>query len=331
MVNKNVLLKRIICLLTVILALALCGCGNSDRSSGSEESTGNAGKESSSEQTEDEEGDEETTKKMYGPQIPPEGQAYDAWKQLEYSSDTEFDVKTFTVLKMYDGSRAADSGYTLDPEAIPGHLVIVDAKAEPVGGEMKLRSGGYVDIVITTMWTGDFRIIHDDSQYDKLSSFTYQDNSFQPFDAYTGTSLFNYVSEGGGEGIHQGEASDSGMIESDVTWNGRIFRVFARQDSRNAGSSNYSEYSENGNTVTEMTANLETVYTFRIPADYDGLALLLDPDIFDEREYELSETAEILASEDRYADILTDDRGNQHDPGEYYFIKVTDLLEKYAE
>ena len=330
MVKRKVFLKRIIALLTVLAVLALCGCTDPGRGRGPDSEEESAPEESGSSETEEEKEDE-TTKKMYGPQVPPEGQPYDEWKKIEYSSETGFDVTTFCVLKMYDGSLASESGYTLDPEEIPGHLEIVDVKVNPVGGEMKLRSGGYVDITVTTMFTGEFRIVHDDSYYSLLSSFTYHDNSFNPFDAYTGTSLFNYRSEGGGEGIHEGEATDSGMIESDVTWNGRIYRIFARSDSRNAGSSDYREETQGGNTITEVTTNVETVYTFRIPADYDGLALMLDRDEFDEREYELDNTGEILASEDRYADILTDDRGDVHEPDEYCFIKVTDLLEKFTE
>jgi len=315
-------------LLSLILVLALAGCGSSGKPSGPDESSGSSKEKESSESTaEEEEEPEENEKRMHGPDAPTEGMRYDEWKKIEYSEETTFDIVSFCVLKMSDGSRAEDNGYRLDPEEIYGSLTISEVTAEPVGGEMKLRSGGYVDIKITTHWTGDFRAIHDDSYPDKLSSFFYQDNGFKPFDVYTGTSLFNYSGEGGGEGISGGEASDSGFIESDVTWNGRIYRVFAREDSRNAGASNYDIDWDSTTTTTSLTGNQETVYTFRVPADYDGLALLLDPDIFDEREYELSDTAEILASSDLYADILTDDRGEQHDPKEFVFVKVSDLLE----
>ena len=315
-------------LLTGLMIVSMAGCGR-ENPSAPEESAESAAEETSEETAPEEE--EENEKRMHGPQVPPEGVPYDEWKGIQYTEETGFDIKSYCVLQMRDGSRAEENGYKLDPEVISGHLMIESVTVEPVGGEMKLRSGGYVDIKITTQWTGDFRAVHDDSYPDIMSSFFYQDNSFSPFDAYTGTSLFNYSSEGGGEGISGGEASDSGLVESDVTWNGRIFRVFAGMDSRNAGATNYDVEFESGKTITSLTGNQETVYTFRVPADYDGLALLLDTDIFDEREYELSDTAEILASSDLYADILTDDRGEQHDPSEYTFVKVSDLIEKFKE
>ena len=88
-------------------------------------------------------------KPVQGPDIPPAGVRYDEWKKFKYSSDTSFPVRTYWSFCMNDGSSLPKQGFIQDPEHIEDAvLTITDAKAEPVGAEMKLRSAGYVDITI---------------------------------------------------------------------------------------------------------------------------------------------------------------------------------------
>jgi len=86
---------------------------------------------------------------VQGPDIPPAGVRYDEWKGFEYSTDTSFPVRTYWSFFLEDETRLPDQGLVRDPENIEDAVLrITDAKAEPVGGEMKLRSAGYVDITI---------------------------------------------------------------------------------------------------------------------------------------------------------------------------------------
>ena len=273
-------------------------------------------------------------KTMHGPQIPPAGEAYDEWKKLEYTSETEFNLRTYWGIRLWDRSDAEAKGYTRIPEASEGVLTFIDAHAEPVGGEMKLRSGGYVDITVTVYWTTQLAYLYDQSGTDRVESIGFHDPNVLPFDRYTGACLLNYSDTAEGksiEGIYTGEAVDSGFVESDVVWKERTFRLFAREDSRNPGGGGW-DHDYQGEKV-KVTANCaaETVYTFRVPADYDGLALCIDKDNYDERPYHMNAAGEWLSTTDYYADILTDDRGGLHEPDEFYFIRVSDLLKEFEE
>jgi hypothetical protein len=156
------------------------------------------------------------------------------------------------------------------------------------------------------------------------------DNEVLPCDAYTGTSLLNYSGQGNEEdSINIGEAYDTGMVESDITWNSRTYRLFAKSDKRNAsfGETSYRS-TAGGVSVTEPGA-VETTYTLRVPADYDGMVLAIDKDITDEKAAHIDEKAEFLPTSDTYADILTTDTGVKQTADDFYFIKVSDLLELF--
>ncbi len=312
----------------IILVLALLSsCGSSSKPGASQ--SGKAGSSSSGE-TQSHAEPREEGRKMNGPDIPPEGIPYDEWKNIEYSTDTIYDVSTYWVGTMSNHTLASDNGFFLDPEVLPAKLEIVDVKAEPVGGEMKLRSGGYVDITVKTVWTGRFQYYHvGTSESAVWFSFIWESNSILPYDSYSGTSLLNYSEGEDGKSISVGEATDSGFVESFVTWNGRTFRLFAKSDHRNLGGEAVSTEESDGKTVVKRIQMVEDIYTFRIPADYDGLALCIDKDIFDEKPFRLSEYGDILPYDDLNADILTDDRGGKHSPDEFYFVKVSDLIKLF--
>ena len=174
---------------------------------------------------------------MVKPDTPPDGQRYDEWKGFQYTDQTEFDVRTFWTFSMYNHSKVSDYDLIQDPEDIEdAMLTIIDCKAEPVGGEMKLRSGGYVDITVEVRWTGTMN--GKENMHDSIPSWLirWQDNTPYPCDAYTGTSLLNYTAskdEKSGD-ISPGQATATSMVESDVTFNGRTYRLFAKSDIRNS-------------------------------------------------------------------------------------------------
>ena len=266
---------------------------------------------------------------IQGPDLPPDGQRYDKWKGFQYTKETSFPVRTYWAIGSYDGRSGAAAGLYQNPEHIEdGVLEIVDAKAEPVGGEMELRSGGYVDITIETRWTGTMNFTTDDEFNTFGTHISWGDNEVLPCDAYTGTSLLNYSGEGSeNDSINIGEAYDTGMVESDITWNNRTYRLFAKSDKRNAsfGETSY-RYTGSSLSVTEPGA-VETTYTLRVPADYDGVVLAIDKDITDEKADHIDGRAEFLPNSDTYADILTIDTGVRQTADDYYFVRVSDLLE----
>lgn len=273
---------------------------------------------------------EETVNHIYGPDIPPAGMRYDEWKGFQYSDDTSFNARTYWIIITGKAKSAADLGLSQDPEHIEDAVVkIVDAYAEPVGGEMKLRHGGYVDINIEIRWTGTMRVVGD-SLY-SYRGLEWQDNPVIPCDAYTGTSLLNYYSNPEDEDIYNGQAVNSGMVESDVSWNGRTYRLFARSDIRNSTFSDYDIDYDSEPPSMSLPASVDTTLTLRVPADYDGMVLAIDKDITDEKPEERNSRGEFVNPPDQYADILTTADGRKQNADDFYFVKVSDLLEKFSE
>ena len=278
---------------------------------------------------------------MHGPDLPPDGIPYDEWKGISYTTDTRFSLRTFWVLRFgfHNDKLASDFGLHQDPEHIEDAVLeITDVKVEPVGGEMKLRSGGYVDITIETKWTGTLRYTIDGGTeneiYSLLASYGWADNDFLPFDTYTGTSLLNYSDDEDDEeidGISTGEAYDSGFAESDITWKGRTWRLFAKSDKRNASTMDETTEEKDGLLAVNNPGIVYTIYTLRVPADYDGAALAVDKDMVDEKWNRMDEYGNFLHTSDPYADILTTDFGVKQTADDYYFIKIQDLIEAFKD
>ena len=270
---------------------------------------------------------------MNGPDIPPEGTSYDEWKGIKYTTDTSFNLRSFWAMQGYDSYDMAEEGIVMYPEAIEdARLEIIDAKVEPIGGEMKLRSGGYVDITIETRWTGTMNYYVKPGYFAFPYSFCFSENPALPFDKYTGTSLINDLDTDDSEkdDINIGEAVDTGMVESGVTWKGQTYRLFAKSDTRNASfESSYTDYEE-GKAIDVVPAAVETTLTLRVPADYDGLALAIDKDITDEKSSRISPKGEWLTNSDTYADILTTPAGVKQSPDDFYFLSVPALIEKFS-
>ena len=171
--TKRKLLPAIIAALCITLLSGGCGGSRSAPGDTGSESEGSAGSEGSGDagsETIGSTGDSDETafgggspdpddknpaSVMVRPDTPPDGQRYDEWKGFQYTDLTEFDVRTFWTFSMYNHSKVSDYDLIQDPEDIEdAMLTIIDCKAEPVGGEMKLRSGGYVDITVEVRWTG---------------------------------------------------------------------------------------------------------------------------------------------------------------------------------
>ena len=76
---------------------------------------------------------------------------------------------------------------------------------------------------------------------------------------------------------------------------------------------------------------METTLTFRVPADYDGLVLAIDKDITDEKADNIDNAGNALPVIDLYADILTTSKGVKQTADDFYFVRVSDLLEKFEE
>ena len=277
---------------------------------------------------------------VQGPDIPPAGVRYDEWKGFRYTTDTEFPVRTYWSFHMINGIPLPDQGFIQDPEHIEDAVMrITDARAEPVGGEMKLRSSGYVDITIELEWTGTMNGSVDyynlDSKYN-LWSIHWEENSAYPCDAYTGTSLLNFRDadeEKADEDISPGQAVASSMVESVITWKERTYRLFAKTDVRNASGGDWdARYDDDDDRLSfSCPGRVETTLTFRVPADYDGLVLAIDKDITDEKEYNLDESGGTVPGKDLYADILTTDQGVKQTADDFYFVRVSDLLEKFED
>ena len=239
---------------------------------------------------------------------------------------------------MNDGSSLPKQGFIQDPEHIEDAvLTITDAKAEPVGGEMKLRSAGYVDITIELEWTGTMEGYLD---YDLLDSgyarwgIRWEENTAQPCDAYTGTSLLNFRDadeDKADEDISPGQAVISSMVESMITWEERTYRLFAKSDVRNASTSDITTSYEGSRFIFSYPGRVDTTLTFRVPADYDGLVLAIDKDTTDQKADYMDANGNSLPTADLYADILTTGKGVKQTADDFYFVRVSDLLEKFEE
>ena len=271
---------------------------------------------------------------MVRPDTPPDGQRYDEWKGFQYTDQTEFDVRTYWTFSMYNHSKVSDYDLVQDPVDIEdGKLTIIDCKAEPVGGEMKLRSGGYVDITVEVRWDGTMNGKENTNKKIPRWMIRWQENTPYPCDAYTGTSLLNYSANKDEEpvDISPGQATATSMVESDVTYNGRTYRLFAKSDIRNSSSGGWStDYSGDYFTFS-CPGSVDTTFTFRVPADYDGLVLAIDKDITDEKSVSLDEAGEFLQFDDLYADILTTSTGVKQSVDDFYFIRVSDLIEYFKD
>ena len=294
---------------------------------------------------------------IHGPQIPPEGVPYDAWKGIRYSPDKEFNAKITWYLKRNESMsgdefdrKLREKNYVQKEEMPVVQFRIVDLQAEAVGGEMKLRTGGYVDIVLTTRTSGELQysfdagadhtdvldmlgIGKDDPLYDVYTvemndiatGIRFADPGFIPFDMYTGAKLLNTVISNN-RGIYPGEAVDSGFVESHVSWKGRTYRLLARQDDRNLGGE-WLRRIENGRYIVTINVRTESVYTFRIPADYDGLALCCPKTVYaDDPNAEYEETEQTV--HEVYMDILTENDGSEISLEDVWFIRVSDLLKQ---
>lgn len=330
MVKKRIIKRITAICLTSAMAISLVGCViNPDKKSdgGSKDSKSQIPddtKDAYAKIPEDTPEDRKTSAVLNGPDTPPSGQRYDEWKNITYQDDVEFDVKGYCQPVISSTEDPLEEGYTY-PDYIDSHLKITDATVEPVGGEMKLRAGGYVDIKITAEWAGisSFTIPGEDS---KVRSIFFQEINPHPFDCYTGTSLLNHTGEyDESNTMIQGEATDSGAIESDITWNSRVYKIFVSKDEKN---SSFGSWDRNGNTMSaECSTKVEI--TCRVPADYDGLAFKITKDISGERPKCLDRFGNIISTPDLYADVLTDEWGEKHDVSEFYFIKASDLLKHF--
>lgn len=282
-------------------------------------------------------GEEKTTSNlMHGPDIPPDGMRYDEWKGFQYTTDTEFDVRTFWTVCSEKHQPSHLYGVFQDPYDIEdGKLKIIDAKSEPVGGEMKLRSGGYVDITVEMRWSGSMRgyQMYESEVYDSSWYLMWRDTCAYPCDAYTGTSLLNSISSEDAESdsIAPGQAVDTSMVESDVTWKNRTYRLFAKSDTRNSSFESWSTEEKSDRYNFTAPCSVELTYSFRIPADYDGLVFAIDKDITDERSANIDENGDFLSFSDLYADVMTTDTGVKQTADDFYFVRVSDLLEKFAD
>ncbi len=341
--HNTKLAKRISVLLTAIaIILSVCCCGRNGSPYDPPEPDFSGRTSNQSDRREDDRQESEQSNiVMHGPDLAPDGIPYDEWKDIQYTTDTRFSLRTFWVLRfgLYGDKLAADYGLRQNPEHIEDAVLeITDVKVEPVGGEMKLRSGGYVDITIETKWTGTLRYTveagAESELYSLLASYGWADNDFLPFDTYTGTSLLNYSDDEDDEyidGISSGEAYDSGFAESDITWEGRTWRIFAKSDKRNASNMEATTEEVGGLLAVNNPCVVYTTYTLRVPADYDGAALAVDKDIVDEKWDNMDKYGNFLNTSDLYADILTTNSGVKQTADDFYFIKVQDLIEAFKD
>lgn len=276
---------------------------------------------------------------VHAPDTPPDGLPYDRWKGIEYTQDTVFSIPVGWKLRIIDKYADKLKEYIWDPSGHTARFSIDSVRAEPVGGEMKLRSGGYVDITIAMTVTVELRYSypreHDngtdeislrDILDDNVSGIRFSSPKLHPFDLYTGTLLLNFIDDGGNNGIDVLQATDSGFTESRVMWHGRIFRLLAREDVRNTSAGEFHREVKDSRIVVTIPGSAEAIYTFRVPADYDGLALAIPrstiyPEGFDP-------FAEQEPDTDVYAEILKGDDGGSLPTEDYWFIRVSDLLER---
>lgn len=329
----------------VALLLALTGCGSraesggesqeaqradaEETASGQEKAT--AGNTSERRSGQEADSDDSAVRVMVGPQTPPEGERYDEWKGFTYTDETVFDVKSFYSIVTTDGKPAEEYGFVYSP-VIDGTLEITDAGAEPVGGEMKLRSGGYVDVTVETRWKGVIEFRYSGNANVFLEKKVFTNVSAEPCDAYTGTAFLNDVSDEENEEaqeINVGEATANSLIESDVTWKRHTYRIYVGDDLKNSSfDMPETDFGEKYTTEKDTVSTIET-FTFRVPADYDGLVLCIPKDVTGQMDARLNERGDFIDADDRYADVLTDFTGQKHDADDYYFVRVSDLLEKF--
>ncbi len=332
--NRNERRRRSGRIFALLLAGALAagilaGCGKDDSDGWDEEELVD---DDGSDLDEDED-DETPALQMEPPQTPPKNVSYEEWKQFDYTKDKlEFDVTTYWGIHTWDGSLPEDNGFKyITNKKLPGKVKITNATAEPVGGEMSLRSDGYVDIRVDTEWSAEGTYRHDDDYSDRMDYVVFFASGEEFCDGYTGTALLNYRDEEDNELQSVGEGVETTMTESNITWNGRTYRLLAGADSRNASwKDNKTEYIAGGYKTTHYFDHYRTLIA-RVPANYDGLVMALPKDISGACSEILEPNGNALAEKDLYADILTDEVGHKHDPSEYYWFKVSDLVEYFKE
>ena len=284
---------------------------------------------------------------IHGPLEVPEGMYYDEWKEIPYSVDKSFSVVIEWALYssgddlspvFLSDEEWTRLGYTQITKNQPADFRIVSVTAEPIGGEMQLRTGGYVDITLKVEMSSPFQyeylmdsdavsegIQRDSYSKDFVRGIRWAYPSVFPFDRYTGISLLNTIYEDGAA-LHQAEASDTGFVESQVTYGRRTYRILTRSDDRNKGGFFWDREKEGNLCRVRIPSAAETIYTFRIPADYDGLSLA-----FPKASHVSAGKKETAASSDEvYVDILTGDDGRPLDPADYWFVRVSDLIEYFS-
>ena len=62
--------------------------------------------------------EDKTEDVMHGPDVPPKGMRYDEWKGFQYTTDREFDLRTFWTITMYDHSKPESHDLFRDPENV---------------------------------------------------------------------------------------------------------------------------------------------------------------------------------------------------------------------
>ncbi len=272
------------------------------------------------------------TVRMHGPEIPPDGMAYDEWKQFSYSTDPWFTVQRSWILNTRSPVEELEKrGYTRDPALFDATVTIVRAEAEPLGGEMKLRSGGFVEITVVFNCAAVLQYYYNGEERDIVSSVQYGALKVEPFDRYTGTAFLNFSRYDNAKPLSVGQATDSGFIESRITWKGKTSRILVKEDERNTGGLfSFHREQRDGRTYTSVNASTETIFTFRVPADYDGLAFCIPKSTGVRRSAYNTDDSDLTSPgyTDLYADIMTEPDGDPKDPSGYIFILVSDLLER---
>ena len=266
---------------------------------------------------------------MHGPQVPPDGLAYDEWKQLPYAADTLFSVKRGWSLKTNrDASELTNMAYAKGADPAGGRVEFTQIQAELLGGEMKLRSGGYMEITVTVRFEISFVYSYKGGPRDDIvSGLSFSADDVQPFDRYTGTSFLNFSRYAGSENLNVGQATDTGFVESRITWNGRTYRILVKEDTRNTSLPFFNREERDGKTFVTVPGGTETIYTFRVPADYDGLAFCFARDDTGGGMYSTKDVdGKSAGYTDLYADILTNNDGTPLDPADCWFVRVSDLL-----
>ena len=316
-------MRRIIsfflCLLTVLFLLA--GCGNRAQDQDEDAQTDEEGIDH---------GEEEIpANPLQPPDLPPEGMRYDEWKGFTYTKDMEFPLRTYWVLDVPSYKKGEIVQDDFIDDAV---MKVTSAKAEPVGAEMKLRSGGYVDVTIEFRWTGTMIYTADDED-DTYCGMAWMDNPPLACDAYTGTSLLNMAGtdDYDSDALSPGQAVTSNMTESDIVRDGRTWRLFAKSENRNDSPAFEKREQVDGKCKASFGGDITTIMTFRVPADYDGLVIAIDKDISDEKKFAVNDEGKFLNVSDNYADILTNDFGKKQTADDYYFIKVSDILEAFDQ